>query len=396
MYAINVVDSITQFAKEEWDALTNANPFSSFGWLKTIENTYLGDIDPKYVVVKAGNRLVAGAVCYVYRKTNFAEDLDDLLLGRAKLWAYKLGISFMPAFICWPLFGYGEHLLVRRELDSKQKRITIRRLFDRIEHEASKQKLPVAFVNVMDHESELVGILRSRGFNKCEHIPLTFMDIKWSSFDGYLKSLGGISKKDKKNVRNEINRNRREGTVIKELEAPDKYEERLSELLNAHSYRLNGRSFGFSKDFFRELKWNLGDDVTFYVSKKAGVLTGVSVDLWWNRTLHGLMVGVDPELPRNDYTYFNLAYYRQIMDAVLKQTKRFYNGRGVYEAKAKRGFKTANLYIYYKTFGKTKNIIIKPWFVLLSTWNRLKLRGPLKVSRKRRAVHANQSRADVI
>ena len=40
MYSINVVDSITQFAKEEWDALTNANPFSSYGWLKTIENTY--------------------------------------------------------------------------------------------------------------------------------------------------------------------------------------------------------------------------------------------------------------------------------------------------------------------------------------------------------------------
>ena len=51
MHAIKVVESITHFKKEEWDVLTSAIPFSSYGWLKTVENTYMGDIDPKYVVV---------------------------------------------------------------------------------------------------------------------------------------------------------------------------------------------------------------------------------------------------------------------------------------------------------------------------------------------------------
>ncbi len=396
MHVINVVDSITQFEKEEWDVLTSANPFSSYGWLKTIENTYIGDIDPKYVVVEEGNKLAAAAVCYIFRKTDLVENLDDLLLGRAKRCAYKLGISFMPAFICWPLFGYGEHLLVGRKLDPKQKRIIMCRLFDRIELEVSKQKLPVGFINVMDHESELIEMLNSRGYNKSVHIPLNFMDVRWSSFDGYLRYVGGMSKKAKKSVRNEINRNRKEGTVIKELDVPDEYEERLYELLNIHSYKRNGRPFGFSRDFFHELKSNLGHDVVFYVSWKASLLTGVSVDLWRNGTLHGLMIGVDSSLPRNDYTYFNLAYYRQIMDAVLKQTRRLYYGRGAYEAKARRGFKTANLYIYYKTFSKTKNMIPKPWFVLLSTWNRYKLRGPLKGNGKRRLVQSNQASTSVI
>ena len=396
MHAIKVVESITHFKKEEWDVLTSAIPFSSYGWLKTVENTYLGDIDPQYVVIEEGNKLGAAAVCYISRKTDLVENLDDLLLGRAKRCAYKLGISFMPAFICWPLFGYGEHLLVGRELDPKQKRIVMCRLFDRIELEASREKLPVGFVNVMDHESELIEMLNSRGYNKSVHIPLNFMDVRWSSFDGYLRYVGGMSRKAKKNVRNEINRNRKEGTVIKELHALGEHEERLYQLLNIHSYKHNARPFGFSRDFFHELKSNLGHDVVFYVSWKEGVLTGVSVDLWRNGTLHGLMIGVDPSLPRNDYTYFNLAYYRQIMDAVLKQTKRLYYGRGAYEAKARRGFNTVNLYIYYKTFSKTKNVIPKPWFVLLSIWNRCKLRGPLKGRRKRRLVQSNQPSTSVI
>ncbi len=382
MYAVNIAESITQFEKEEWDSLTNANPFSSYGWLKTVEKTYLGDIDHKYIVVKAGARLVAGAVCCVSRKTNIVENLDDLLLGRAKRWVYNLGISFMPAFICQPLLGYGEHFLLGGELDAKQKRTTMTLLFDGIEHEASKDKLPVAFVNVMEHESELVEMLSGRGYNKSVHIPLNIMDVKWSSFGGYLRYLGGMSKRARKNVRNEMNRNRRGGVVIKELQVPGQYEERLSELLNTHSYRLNGRPFGFSKDFFSELKSNLGSDASVYVSLKTGLLTGVSVDLWRNGTLHGLMVGVDPNLSGNDFTYFNLAYYKQIMDAILKQTKRFYYGRGVYEAKIRRGFKTTDLYIYYKMSGKTRNIISKLWFVLLSAWNRYKLRGSLEVERK--------------
>ncbi|MBW2173574.1 MAG: GNAT family N-acetyltransferase [Deltaproteobacteria bacterium] len=381
MLGIKIAASITEFEKQEWDALIGANPFASYGWLKTVESTYIGEIDPKYIVVEEENKLSAAAVCYVFRKTDLVESLDDLLLGRAKHCASKLGISFLPAFICWPLFGYGEHLLVGRHFGPKQKRVIMSCLFDGIELEASKHELPVGFINVMEHESELIGMLNSRGYNKSVHIPLNFMEVRWSSFDGYLKYLRGVSKKAKKTVRNEINRNRKEGTAIKKLEEPEQYEERLHELLNMNYYKHNRRPFSFSRDFFRELKSNLGNDVVFYVSWKAGVLTGVSVDLLRNGTIHMLAIGVDQAIGGRDYTYFNLGYYSQMMDAALSDTRRIYAGRGAYETKAIRGFKTANLYIYYKTSGKAKNVALKLWFAVLSAWNRYKL--PERVKRMR-------------
>jgi hypothetical protein len=69
-----------------------------------------------------------------------------------------------------------------------------------------------------------------------------------------------------------------------------------------------------------------------------------------------------------DFTYFNIAYYRPIMDAILNQTDRLYYGRGFYRLKARRGCVTKNLYMYYKSFNGLRNIAIRLWFGFISTW----------------------------
>jgi predicted N-acyltransferase len=374
MCTISIVDRISELNKQEWDALSFDNVFASYGWLKTAEATYRGNISPKYIVVKHGDKLKAAAVCYVFGKADLVEDLDELLLGRTKGFASMLGISFMPAFVCWPLLSYGDHLLVGGGGDPKQNALIMRRLLDCIEEEASRHNLPVAFVNVMDRESGLIKELNRRGYNKSDHIPLSYIDIGWSSFDEYLKYLGNLSSNSKKTVRREINRNRREGTVVERLQDCDEWEERLHQLLDMNSLKHNGRPFNFSKSFFRESQHNLGDDVIFYVSWKKGVLTGVSAVFRRNRMIHLPMIGVDHDKTGDDYTYFYLGFYKPMMDAVLDGTMRFYAGRGLYETKARRGFQTANLYIYYRASTKAMNIAIKPWLALLSEWNRLKRR----------------------
>ena len=349
--------------------------FTSYGWLKTAEATYRGDIRPKYVVVKEADNFKAAAVCYVFGKSRIVEDLDELVFGRLKPVAARLGISAMPAFVCWPLLGYGEHLMVAKSVDSGEKTTVMRLLLECMENEASKHNLPVAFVNVMDGESALIGMLHRRGYNKSVHIPLTYIDVGWSSFDEYLTYLGNLSNNSRKTVRREINRNRRRGTVVERLRDCDECEERLYQLLDMNSYKHNARPFSFSKSFFREIRRNLGDDVVFYVSWKKGVLTGVSVVFKRNKMIHLPMIGVDHDETGDDYTFFYLGFYKPMMDAVLDGTKRFYAGRGLYKTKARRGFQTANLYIYYRASTRTMNMAIKPWLVLLSEWNRFKIRG---------------------
>ena len=375
MYTISIFDSISEIDKQQWDMLLFDSVFASYGWLKTAEVTYRGDIRPKYIVVKEADNFKAAAVCYVFGKSRIVEDFDELLFGRLKPVAARLGISTMPALVCWPLLSHGEHLMLAKGLDSAEKTTVMRLLLDSVEGEATKHNLPVAFVNVMDSEPALIKMLHRRGYNKSVHIPLTYIDVGWSSFDEYLTYLGKLSSNSRKTVKREINRNRREGTVIERLRDCDECEERLHQLLDMNSYKYNGRPFNFSKGFFRESRHNLGDHVAFYVSWKRGVLTGVSVVFKRNRMIHLPMIGVDHDETGDDYTYFYLGFYKPMMDAVLDGTKRFYAGRGLYKTKARRGFQTANLYIYYRASTRTMNMAIKPWLVLLSEWNRFKIRG---------------------
>ena len=91
-------------------------------------------------------------------------------------------------------------------------------LLNAIEHVAVDENLPLSFLNVMNHESDLINLLDHRGYNKTDLLPLNYLDIEWSTFSGYLNYLKCISKKASKMVRNEINRNRNEKVCIENLE----------------------------------------------------------------------------------------------------------------------------------------------------------------------------------
>ncbi len=88
--------------------------------------------------------------------------------------------------------------------------------------------------------------------------------------------------------------------------------------------------FCFSKDFFSELKRNLGRNAVLHVSRKAGFITGVAVELRYNGTSHIPLVGIDHEKCGNDMTYFVLTYYAPIAEAISAGMTRLYFGPGHY------------------------------------------------------------------
>ncbi len=382
MHSIKIVESIKELNKEEWDAMIGDNVFASYGWLKTVEETYTGNVNPKYFLVQDSNELVGAAVCHVSNKANNVTNLDNILLGRLKNYTSRLGISFLPAFICCPVFCFGKHFLIKKSVNIKKKETIMNELLDTIENKASEHKLSLSFTNIMDNESELIQLLNKRGYNKTSSSPLNYLDIEWSSFSEYVNHLKGISRHIKKNVKTQINKNRKEGVVIERLEKPANYEDRLYELINNNYYKHSLTKFPFKREFFRKLKENLGEDAVIYISVKKNKLTGVQVLFKRNKVGYLPLIGIDHEMAGNDYTYFNMSFYRPIMDAISDETKRLYSGLGMYEMKARRGYRTSDLYIYYKSFNKIKNIGIKPWFIFLSMWYKNKMPKRLKRSRR--------------
>jgi predicted N-acyltransferase len=220
---------------------------------------------------------------------------------------------------------------------------------------------------------ELDTVLRRRGYSYSLDVPTTFLDICWSSFKEYEKYLDRVSQHARKNLRNQVNRNRKSGTTISVLEDVGEDAERLHEVMTMNYHKYWNLPFCFSKDFFSELRRNLGGNAVLHVSRKAGFITGVAMELRYKGMSHIPLVGIDHEMCGNDMTYFVLTSYTPIEKAISAGMTRLYFGPGHYLNKMRLGFRTTNLFNWHKSFGRTAHHAARLWFVVLSSWNKYKL-----------------------
>lgn len=341
------------------------------GWIRTVESTSLSRQQGRYVVLRdAQGALVAASPCALMHASPQVETVDDLVFGRLQPWVSKLGPSLLPAWVCGPPFGYGRHLLIEPEADPARRLLLARLLLDAIESEAWREGRWVAFPHVVDEETELVAELRRRGYLPSTHVPLSYLDIAWGSFDEYLSHLNTVTRGARKDIRRQINRFYKSGAEIFELGSEPVTNEDLHKVLELNARRHNQKPFGFRASFFSELKANLGDQAKVYVCRNEGCITSVSLMLCANGVAQLPLIGIDHDRAGNNFTYFNLAHYRPIHDAVEAGFRRMYFGRSLYELKARRGCRRIRLTLYLKTNSAIRAAALRPWLAVLSAWNR--------------------------
>ncbi len=344
--------------------------FTGYGWLKTVEETLIEKIEPLYFFITDSKGIVGASVCYIFNNTYNTGTLDHVIFGRFMRQAKALGISFLPALICSPLISYGFHFLIREDIDSEQRISIADELLYAIEKTAAEKRLSLAFVNTTSDETELNRLTRERGYHKVLDIPLHYLDITWKTFKGYKDHLKPVSRNMWRHLNTEINRNKREGVLIQPVEDVAAHEDRLYELVNMNSYAHNNKPFKFSKAFFRKLKKNLSDEVTIYMAVKKGEVIGVSLTFKRNRIGYLPIIGIDHELSGNDLTYFNIGYYRPILDAISSGMKRLYFGRSMNEVKRKRGCSARNIFFYYKPYSLWQKSLAVLLFPGLRMWKK--------------------------
>ena len=374
MYSVTIAKSINEIEKATWDALATKDIYTSYGWLKTVEETYLGLIHPRYVLVWCSSELVGGTICEIFSKADNVLTIDSLLFGRLKKVVNKIGISFLPAFICCPFRGHGTHFIIKKELEVRERERVMEHLLDAVETYAADHKLSVFFHNVLNNEASLIQFLHKKDYTATQGYPITYLDTKWSSLSEYKAYIRRtISKNMAKCISREINKNRKAGVIIQELEKPEEYEERCHELFTNNYWKYNRLPFPFKKEFLRKLKENLGKEVTIYAAFKKGTLIGVNILLARDSIAYLPSIGIDHCMALNDFTYYNMTFYRPIIDCFSRGIRRFYLGNAMYTLKMRRGGKIAGVHVFYKPYHKTTAITVKPWFMLHSFWMLKKL-----------------------
>jgi len=373
MYQLETVSSIEDIDKDEWDRMIDGHALASHGWLKTVERTSIDDLDPRYIILRDGTDLVAGTVCYLSRSSHRSLTLDNFMFGRLKFVAEGLGLTFLPSLICGPLNCMGKHFLVDSTVSDTTRRQLIRTLLDALDCIASRFASSLCFSYLFEDEADILTLLKARGYSTTVVFPACYLDVEWSSFQGYLAYLKGLSKNAAKQVRKDLNRNRKAGVEVERIRDAASYQSRLFELADKHWYKYNQLRFPYKPDFFAEVQDNFGDDAVIYGAFKDSVLIGFMLLLRMGQTGHALEVGVDHELSQRDATYFNIVYYRPIADAIGQQIQRLYFGRGLPETKMRRGCKRRPSYLCYKAKSRFKNNALRAWFLIHARWTRRKV-----------------------
>jgi predicted N-acyltransferase len=364
MRSVRTVRSITEIPRQAWDELAGDNVMAGHGWLKTVEETSSVCLAPKYYLLEENGRIIAGCVGYRMERQNGPAGLDVVLFGRLERFLTRLGISFLPHAMCRPYRSNGAHILVRKELDSPSVKAAIRDILPVLETEAFHQRLPVVFSGVLEMEADLMEVLSRSGYHQTYSSPVSIVDLNFNSFDEYMKSLDSASPNTRKVIRREMNKIRKEGVVIEEVKDPGEDNGRLYELISGNYRKYNTVSFPFNENFLEALKANLGDEVAIYKAVKNGRVTGGSVDLRRNGYQFTPYVGVDHEAAGNDFTYFNMAYYRPIMRAIESGIPRLNWGTAFYDIKTRRGAKVYNSYIFHKSPDGIHHFLARLWFKL--------------------------------
>ena len=334
-----VVRSVDEIEPGSWDALADS-VLVSHGWLKTIEACYPAAARSWYVTVHDRGNLVGAATCHVATADGgFA--LDDIVFGKHKQRAARIGLSFLPYLHCGSYAGYGDPLLVDASLTPSERHGVGTRLLDALEQLAAAERLPLYFGNLVDDGTAPAARLAARGYRVSEVSPVCFLELEWDSFQGYLDHLRKSSRNMSRAVVKEIRRSEKAGVRIERVAGPGDHEARMHEMADDHWRWHNNRPFPFRHGFFAQAHANLGDRLLLYGAFKAERLVGFSMLVGDRGVRWGLEVGIDDAHRREDAIYFNLCYYRPVADAIEEGARRVYFGRGLPRVKLRRGCRTA-------------------------------------------------------
>jgi predicted N-acyltransferase len=370
---IRVVSRIRDIDAAAWDCLAGDNPLLSHGWLRAMEDEWLEPVERRYLLMEDGERLVAASACYIETVEARTESVDDLLFGRLRDVLPGRLLSVRPALVCGYPWSLGPGCVTAPGLGEEARETAIAALVGAITEDARRLGCTAVFLSVTEDDTLLASRLRVSRYRAARHAPIYVQAVDWPDFEAYRGSLPSVSVR--KNIRYEQNRNRKAGVVIEEIGNPSGDERQLYELVDGHFRRYGWPEFPFGPGWFGALKSNLGSDAAISVARRGEQVIGVAVSPRKQGTRQLFLVCTDHERTAGSFTYFNLAYYRELAECMRAGDRRHCVGPGQGPSRRRRGYVPMNTYIFCRPPGKAHGAILGLWMRILSAWLRRKARS---------------------
>ena len=355
-YKLRVFNAIDEIGKDQIDSISN-DFFFTYGWFKTLEEQKDFKIAPFYIAAYEQDKLVAFAPCFVDLLDHYflhARYVVPFMKRFLKI-GNKFGLWKKHVLLCYSPFCLRSKVLLEK---SGEEKLILRLLSKKIDEICEKQGfLFSSFLFVSEFDKLLMENLQNLGYIQSPGTTTLYLDIKWSSFEDYLKSL---TYKTRKNIRREIRKCAENGVLIEERDL-EGLSAKLPALLSNLFWKYDENAENlFNQPFFCKLEEYARDTAKVFVAEKNDEVVGFSMSLRQRDVLDVFMCGFDYDAQtKTDFTYFNLCYYAPIRWAIEKGIKKIYYRRKAEKVKMDRGCKPERTYSYIKCHNRIIGFLIK-------------------------------------
>jgi predicted N-acyltransferase len=327
---IKVVGSLAEIEPEEWNALSDKDPFLKHGFLHGLEKTDCLEPQgwyPQHLVVMEKGLLV-GALPLFVRDNSYGEFVFDWSWADAY---ERAGGRYYPKLVSAVPFSpvMGQRLLVDRSHPAASE--IVKSLINTVRNACENSDFS-SWHCLFPHESEMTD-LKNEGLLVRLGCQYHWLNDNYRDFDDFLGRL--ISKK-----RKQIKRERRKVTEselsIEVLEGQDISADHWSTFYNFYCSTFE-RKWGaprFTEDFFQQLQLNLPDTAVLLLASDRKKIVAGAFALRGGDTLYGRHWGCAEHY---DNLHFELCYYRTIEFCIEKKLRRLDAGAQG-EHKIARGF----------------------------------------------------------
>ncbi|TAM36681.1 GNAT family N-acetyltransferase, partial [bacterium] len=337
---IKIARKIEEIPPQDWYAVY-PGILESYYFLKTLDESNLSQFSFFYIVVYDNNKPIGATNCFIM---DFP--LDIAVAGKFKkatnfIKSLFPGIFSPRVLICGLPMGQGRIGMAGDPL------IIFKAIYKGMEDIARQERAGI--IAFKDFDLSYRKILDERldsGFFRIDSLPSTDMDIHFSSFDEYLKTLSSASRSGLKRKFLKI-----DGKLKIDLEITNKLEDGvLEEVYALYLQTYERQEMGLEKltaDFFKNVSKNMPLETKFFLWRIDNKIAAFAFCLVSGDYFIDYYLGFDYSVAYQYNLYF--VRFRELINWCIKnKIKKYEMGATGYEPKRRLGFNFIPLYIYVK------------------------------------------------
>jgi len=349
-----IIENIDKIGRKDWDGVFGDIP-ESYAFYRALENSELSNFKFFYLVIYRDNEIVLIAPLF---SADF--NLDIAVEG----WLAKV-IKFIrkkfPRFLVINTLFCGspftEHGVLGIKQDFKNDFSLIPLLLSGIENLANRINAPLTiFKDFLEQGTLFLDILIKNGYSKVESFPSVNLELNFSSFEEYVKSLGSSTRKNlNKKLKQAYSRGNIEVKVVSDIK------EQVSQIIKLYENAYHSGSTKFerlNKKFFLQVAKDLSGHTRFFLYYVDGKLAAFNLCFLYDDLLIDKFIGFDYDIS-NRYNLYFVSWACNIKFCIENQLHYYHPGQTDYEPKIRLGGKLVTLFAYLKHRNPFFNILIK-------------------------------------